>query len=125
MADKGEFNLTRRKHDGLDQLNRIPACALVVGPAGLPGEWGRREVDEAAHRKSRDPAFRFLLVYLPDAGGKLTSRDLGDGPAGARERPVMRSGASTVPAGCASSSGTTSGVFAARCQAYSWSSRAS
>jgi hypothetical protein len=67
LAHEQGLRSNRWKHDALDRLNRLPACALLIGPAGLPGKWGRREVDEAAHRKSMDPAFRFLLVYLPDA----------------------------------------------------------
>jgi KAP family P-loop domain len=51
----------------LEVLHTVPACALVVGRSGLPGEWGRRELGEAARRKRADPAFRFLLIYLPEA----------------------------------------------------------
>lgn len=67
LAEEHGLGRNRWKPDALDRLRRLPACALVIGPRGLPGEWGRREVDEAAHRKRIDPAFHFLLVYLPEA----------------------------------------------------------
>lgn len=67
LAAENGLNASRWKIDALEMLKRLPAAALVVGRSGLPGEWGRRELDEAARRKHGDPAFRFLLIYLPDA----------------------------------------------------------
>jgi hypothetical protein len=67
LAEEQGIPLNRWKRHALEVLYAVPACALVVGRSGLPGEWGKRELDEAAQRKRADPAFRFLLVYLPEA----------------------------------------------------------
>jgi hypothetical protein len=67
LAEEHGVRGSRWRSEALDVLSKLPACALVVGPAGLPGVWGRREVDEACARKARDPDFRFLLIYLPKA----------------------------------------------------------
>lgn len=67
LAGEQGLGPRRWKPDALERLGQVSACALVIGSAGLPGEWGRREVEEAALRKQTDPAFRFILIYLPDA----------------------------------------------------------
>jgi hypothetical protein len=55
------------KSGALNELERAPAAALIIGSPGLPSRRGQEEVDAVKQRKSRDPAFRFLLVYLPEA----------------------------------------------------------
>jgi hypothetical protein len=67
LSEEQDIPLNRWKGRALEVLASLPACALVVGAAGLPGPWGRRELEEAARRKAADARFRFLLVYLPEA----------------------------------------------------------
>ena len=51
----------------IEALRAAPACVVVVGPSGLPGEWARRELEEALQRRRHDSQFRLVLVYLPGA----------------------------------------------------------
>lgn len=67
LAAEQGLRPNRWSSDALQVLVRSRACALLVGRSGLPGEWGRRELEEAARRKASDPAFTFLLIYLPGA----------------------------------------------------------
>lgn len=55
----------------LKAIDTLPAAVAILGKAGPPRDWGRRELSQIAARKAADPGFRFVQAVLPGVPPKI------------------------------------------------------